>query len=76
MDESKIVPYSYLPFVAGPRMCIGYKFAMMEMKLMLAVLLRDFNFRLADTEQIYKKKQRLTMRPLPALKLKAQMCNC
>ena len=37
-------PYSYFPFGVGARMCIGNKFAMMEMKVMLATLLKTFSF--------------------------------
>ena len=37
-------PYSYIPFGVGPRMCIGNKFAMMEMKVMLATLMKNFSF--------------------------------
>lgn len=69
LSESGITPYTFLPFIAGPRMCIGYKFALMEMKATLAILLRKLEFRPVPGIT-YKKKQRLTMRPNPALELR------
>ncbi|XP_071088037.1 uncharacterized protein [Haliotis cracherodii] len=75
MDDSKLHSYAWLPFVAGPRMCIGYKFALMEMKVILAILFQEFDFKLSNPDQIYKKRQRITMRPEPALKLKAKVLN-
>ncbi len=36
---------AYLPFGAGPRICIGMGFAMLEMITILATLVRDFRFK-------------------------------
>ncbi|CAL8139398.1 unnamed protein product [Orchesella dallaii] len=35
--------YAYIPFSAGPRKCIGYKFAIMEMMTATAKILRHFH---------------------------------
>ena len=36
--------YAYLPFSAGPRVCLGSSFAMLQMKITLAVIWRRFSF--------------------------------
>ena len=37
-------PYTFLAFGQGPRACIGMRFALLEAKVAIAMLMRKFNF--------------------------------
>jgi cytochrome P450 len=54
--------YAYFPFGGGPRQCIGEGFAWMELKLLLAVLARDWRVELVPGQNI---------RPKPAITLRS-----
>ncbi|XP_055605540.1 cytochrome P450 4d1-like [Uranotaenia lowii] len=45
----KFNPYKYIPFSAGPRNCIGQKFALNEVKSVISKLLRHYQFGLPST---------------------------
>ncbi|MEL6525627.1 MAG: cytochrome P450 [Chloroflexota bacterium] len=51
-DDWKPAPYEYMAFSAGPRMCIGAGFAMMEMKIALAMILQRYTLNLVPNAQI------------------------
>ena len=45
-------PFTYLPFGAGPRGCIGGNYAMLQILMILSVLLRKYDFELAPGQTI------------------------
>lgn len=46
--EDSLSPGAYFPFAAGPRRCLGDRFALLEAKLILAMILREYQFELVS----------------------------
>jgi cytochrome P450 len=56
MPDAPAVPrFAYLPFGAGPRVCVGAQFALTEAVLVLALLLQRFEVALEDTRPVLPK---------------------
>lgn len=60
--EAEMRANAYIPFGIGPRICAGAAFASIEAVLIIARLIRDFDFLIEDRERVWP-AARLTTRP-------------
>jgi cytochrome P450 len=65
---------AYMPFGAGPRICIGSNFAMLEMTTILATLVRGFRFKPAPGHRVALPSH-LTLRAKMACRLLLKSCE-
>src|SRR5580700_4548106 len=61
--EKLHTPFSWLPFGAGPRGCIGGNYAMLQIFMILSVLLRKYDFRLVP-DQTIEARPMVILRPM------------
>lgn len=50
-----IKPYTFLPFVEGPRMCLGQFLSILESKVVLSLILQRYSFDIVNTEDAGQK---------------------
>ncbi len=65
--SAEILPYSYIPFGGGPRVCIGEKFSMMEMILIVATVLQKV--KLAADQGAVEPEPLIAIRPKGGLRV-------
>ncbi|KAJ3642883.1 hypothetical protein Zmor_025632 [Zophobas morio] len=63
-------PFAYIPFNAGPRHCIGQKFALLELKAALCGILRKFKLEKVDDMFEVEFRPDLVLRPKKDIKVK------
>ena len=69
-NEQSYPAFAYLPFGEGPRQCIAKRLALMEAKMALITILKDFQFnRTTDTEEPLDLCLGITMTPRNGIKL-------
>lgn len=62
--EGDVAWEAYMPFADGPHKCLGYQFAMSEIMVMLATLLKKYKFTLAMDWEKLKVQGLITLQPL------------
>src|SRR5271166_6859508 len=67
-NRDRIDRFAYIPFGAGPRVCIGMPFSLQEAIIILANLLRTYRFELVEGQEVAP-QQRITLRPRRGLRM-------
>jgi cytochrome P450 len=70
--EKQFSPYEFLPFGGGARRCIGLAFAQMEMKLILAKVMKTWSMQLINTQEIKPQRRGLVTGPNSPINLEIQ----
>jgi cytochrome P450 len=70
-EREQIDRFAYLPFGAGPRLCIGSPFALQEASIAVAMLAKNFTWDLALGHRV-RPIQKMTLRPADGMPMVLQ----
>jgi cytochrome P450 len=71
-EKEKLIPrHAYLPFGAGPRVCIGNQFAMIEAHLVTVAIAQKFSFELVDSAPV-EMEPLITLRPKGGIRVRVK----
>lgn len=67
--ERQYSPSEYIPFGGGSRRCLGYALALLEMKLVLATVLSNYQLSLVSNKPIRMQRRGLALAPKGGVKM-------
>lgn len=64
--------YAFIPFSAGPRSCVGRKYAMLKLKIILSTILRNFRVRSQVKEEDFRLQADIILKRAEGFKVKLE----
>ena len=70
--KTKLQPNQFIPFSAGQRKCIGYKYAIVQLRTVLTLLIEKYKIEL-DREHETEMTRIMTMNPSKGIKIRSKI---
>ncbi|XP_033324485.2 cytochrome P450 4g15 [Megalopta genalis] len=67
--------YAFVPFSAGPRSCVGRKYAMLKLKVLLSTILRNYKILSDLTEKDFRLKVDIILKRVDGFRIKIEPRN-
>ncbi|XP_058798639.1 uncharacterized protein LOC131668464 [Phymastichus coffea] len=64
--------YAFIPFSAGPRSCVGRKYAMLKLKILLSTILRNFRVKSTVKEEDFRLQADIILKRAEGFKVKLE----